>query len=190
MSFSAGFSLMKVFALLSRDPTLSRVQCRAEAELLGSARCFVAELLFSSTLSSVSICVLLVLIFSAFIQHEAYCCYYCCNHDGCNHPCYSSSWITLFRWGGGPSYTPLATASADGAAEGQISFAVWRCHRAIDVVEVLLSLLHPGVALAVHIGWRTGGPGELRLRVDPLWATGECVSFPLNVDFMDWSIHF
>lgn len=28
---------MKVFALLSRDPTLRRVQCRAEAELLGSA---------------------------------------------------------------------------------------------------------------------------------------------------------
>lgn len=98
-----------------------------------------------------------------------------------------SSLLTLFRWGGGPSYTPLATASADGAAEGQISFAVWRCHRATDVVEVLLSLLHPGVALAVHIGGRTGGPGELRLRVDPLWATGECVSFPLNVDFMDWS---
>lgn len=77
----------------------------------------------------------------------------------------------------------LICAGADGAAVGQISDTVYTGHRAADGVELLVRLLDCGWLLEGHGWWRAGGPGELRLRVDPLWATGDAVLVLLNVDF-------
>lgn len=41
--------------------------------------------------------------------------------------------------------------------------------------------------LDLHLGWKDGGQGEFRFRVDLVWAAGDPVSSLINVHFRDWS---
>ncbi len=92
--------------------------------------------------------------------------------------------VTLTQFQSG---SPAVSASADSAAVDQISNTVWNYQRTTDVVKLLFSLLDCGCVVEAHVGRRVGGPGELRFRVDLLWAAGDPVFYLLNVDFTDWN---
>lgn len=85
------------------------------------------------------------------------------------------------------SGSPAGQASPDGAAVDHICDVIRRYQRAGDVVELLFSPLDCGPVLQGAVGRRAGGPAELRLRVDPLRATGDPVSHLMNIDFTHWS---
>lgn len=66
-----------------------------------------------------------------------------------------------------PSCPPVVPVCADCADVDQICISVWKYQETADVVKLLFNLLDFCV-LGGDAGWRPGGPGELRFRVDPL----------------------